>query len=118
MVFYPGWKNPGPRCASSTSRPYPINILHWNLNSLLAHNGIRLRCIEALNAIQNYDIIAISESALHKSNSDDDIELKGFVPFRRDLSDDTTHGGIVLYCKDSLAIRERKDLETFSNMLV
>ena len=40
------------------------------------------------------------------------------MPFRRDLPDDTTHGGILLYCKDSLAIRERKDLETFSNMLV
>ena len=109
MFFYPGWKNPGPRCASSISRSNPINILHWNLNSLLAHNGIRLRCIEALNVIQNYDVIAISESALHKSNSDDDIELKGFVPIRRDLPDDTTHGGILLYCKESLwlSVREK-----------
>ena len=71
-----------------------------------------------MNVIQNYDLIAISESALHKSNSDDEIELKGFVPIRRDLPDDTTHGGTLLYCKENLAIRERKDLETFSNMLV
>ena len=65
VVYNPSLKNPGPKGASFV-RQSPLNILHWNPNSILAHNGIRIRCLEALNTLNNYDLIAISESALHE----------------------------------------------------
>ena len=52
VIRNPDLKNPGPRSASSTFRPNPITILHWNPNSILGHNVIRTRCIEALNEIK------------------------------------------------------------------
>ena len=99
-------------------RKYPLKILHLNPNSITAHDGARIHAIEALNTIHNYDVIAVTESALHTSISDDVIQLNGFIPIRRDLPDHITHGGILLYHKESLAIKERQDLETYSNMLV
>ena len=109
VVYNPTVKSPGPRTRSLTTRQNPLTIFHWNPNSILAHAGIRIRCIEALNLIQNYDLIAITESALHKSNCDDDIRLNGFLPIHRDLPNNTTHGGVLLYCRDYLVIRERAD---------
>ena len=50
-------QNPGP--------PNLISFMHWNCNSLLAHNGIRIPLIESYNVLQKYEIIAITESALH-----------------------------------------------------
>ena len=105
--------NPGPN-----ARKYPLKVLHLNPNSITAHNGARIHAIEALNTLHNYDIIAVTESALHSSISNDIIQLNGFIPIRRDLPDNVTHGGILLYHKESLALKERPDLETFSNMLV
>ena len=55
---------------------------------------------------------------MHKSTSDDDIHIDGFLLIRRDIPDDTTHGGVLIYYRDNLAVRERTELQTFSNMLV
>ena len=94
VVSNPRLLNPGP--APSPLRKYPLKILHLNPNSIIAHDGARIRAIEALNTIQNYDVIAITESALHSSISNDVIQLNGFIPIRRDLPDDITHGGVLL----------------------
>ena len=118
VVCNPTLKKPSPWPTSSTTRENPLKVFHWNPNSILAHAGIRIWYIEALNLICKYDLIAIAESALHKSNHDDDIKLNGFIPIRRDLPDNTTHGGVLLYFRDCLAVRDRAYLETCSNMLI
>ncbi len=105
MVHNPKLLNRGPKPA--IIRQTPLKVLHWNPDYILAHNGIRIRCIEALNLIHKYNLIAITESALHKSTSDDDIQLDGFLPLRADLPDDATHGGVLLYYRDNLAVRKR-----------
>ena len=74
--------NPGP---TTNVRKYPLKILHLNPNSITAHDGARIHAIEALNTIHNYDVIAVTESALHSSISNDVIQLNGFIPIRRDL---------------------------------
>ena len=47
--------------------PGPVNsffkIMHWNLNSLTAHNFSRVNIIESFNTINEYDIIALPETA-------------------------------------------------------
>ena len=53
--------NPGPNkeCKSFTC--------HWNVNSLTAHNMLKLSSIAAYNFIHKYDFIFISETFLHSS---------------------------------------------------
>lgn len=59
-------KKNSPCLKASLPRQNPLKFFHWNTNSILAHNGIRLRCIEAINVLQKYDVIAIIESALQE----------------------------------------------------
>ena len=66
----------------------------------------------------NYDVIAISESALHSDTDDNDLLLDGYISFRRDLPDDRQYGGILVYVKNSIACQERRDLETISDQLI
>ena len=67
--------------------------MHWNLNSLVAHDGIRVPLIQSYNLIQNYDLIAITETALNEYTSDETIHLDGYIPIRKHLPGGTTHGG-------------------------
>ena len=72
-----------------------LKIMHWNLNSIVAHDGIRIPLIQSYNLIQNYDLIAITETALNEYTPDETIELDGYTPIRKHLPSGTTHGGVV-----------------------
>ena len=73
-----------------------LKFMHWNFNSIIAHDGIRVPLIQSYNLIQNYDLIAITETAINEYTSDETIELDGYLPIRKDLPSGTTHGGDVL----------------------
>ncbi len=93
----------------------PRNLLkfkHWNLNSIIAHDGIRVPLIKSYNLIQSYDQIAITETALNEYTSDETIQLDGYIPIRNGLPIGTTHGGVMFYHKESLPAIRRPDLET------
>ena len=98
--------------------PGPLTLMHWNPNSLCAENFSRKTLIETLNFTKNYDIISISESGLHASVDNENLNIPGYQIFRRDLPDNISHGGILVYCKDSLAIRDRPDMEHNPNQLI
>ena len=51
-------ENPGPKTEH-------FRFFHWNVNSLPAHNFSRLSLIQAYNALHDFHIMAISESALN-----------------------------------------------------
>ena len=107
-------KNPGP-CGGN-----PLKILHWNLNSIKTDNYSRVSLIESFNSNLNYDIIGISETALHQSDTDDRLNIEGYyAPIRRDIIlPDEKYGGVLFYVRDSLPIIERPDLETTKNQLI
>ena len=46
-------ENPGPKLNSSQK----LSICHWNLNSIAAHNFIKVSLLIAYNSIHKYDII-------------------------------------------------------------
>ena len=50
-----------------------LKFMHWNLNSLIAHDGIRIPIIQAYNLLHSYDLIAITETALNEYTSDETI---------------------------------------------
>ena len=91
---------------------------HWNPNSIPAHNYIRISQLEAYTAQHNLDVIALTESALRPTDQCDKIKIPGYTTLRRDLPAGTTHGGVMIFNKDNLALRPREDLENHSNLLV
>ena len=58
-------------------RPGPsrnlLKFMHWNLNSIVAHDGIRVPLIQSYNLTQNYDLIAIIETAINEYTPDETI---------------------------------------------
>ena len=106
--------NPGPTNFNNGF----FKFCHWNLNSIPAHNYIRISQLEAYTAQHNLDVIALTESALRPTDQCDKIKIPGYTILRRDLPAGTTHGGVMIFHKDNLALRPREDLENHSNLLV
>ena len=80
--------------------PGPVNnslkFCHWNLNSILTRNKIKISLTEAYNSVFHYDLFAILESLLNQSLKDDKIHIEGFSKeiFRSGhLSRDKVGGG-------------------------
>ena len=55
--------NPGPKPGYLNS----FSFCHWNLNSIAAHNFIKMSALQAFNAINRFDIICLSETYLDNS---------------------------------------------------
>ena len=52
--------SPGPK--QNTAKK--ITICHWNLNSIAAHNFVKLVLLKAYNSVYKFDIICLSEKHL------------------------------------------------------
>ena len=94
-------QNPGPRSTKN------LSIVHWNINSIAAHNFIKLSSLQAFNSIHKFDLICISESFLDSTFSTDDsaLSLKGYKLIRSDHPQDVKRGGTCIYYKDTLPIK-------------
>ena len=103
--------HPGPR---SNEKLNQFFFAFWNLNSLVARDGARLTQIEALIANTNFHIFGICESSLSKDIPNEKIKIHGFSPspFRADCPNTQDHrkGGVALYYRENLPIKERPDL--------
>ena len=91
--------NPGPTLNSN------IKIIHNNVCSILPKIDI------IYNEFYEYDIVAITESHLDQSITDNDIELEGFqAPVRLDRN--RYGGGVMIYVKSNLSFKKREDIFT------
>ena len=101
--------------------PGPISSLfkfaHWNLNSIVAHDFSRIPLLEAFANQENLKLFAITESALKNKVPDQKIEIEGFSHIRNDLPANDRCGGVLLYYKNDLPVKNRDDLQ-FSNCIV
>ena len=68
--------NRGPKRVSNSN----ISICHWNLNSLSAHNYIKLSLLKAYIAIHKFDIICLWETYLDSrtTSDDDNLAISGY----------------------------------------
>ena len=89
----------------------------WNCNSLPAHHFSRVSLIETYNSIHNLKIIALTETALKHDTDNSKIDIPGFSILRNDLPDGHTHGGVMIYYKNDLAVKHRPDLQLHDNTL-
>ena len=55
--------NPGPKKNCSTY----FSFYHWNLNSMSAHNYVKLSSLQAYNSVYKHDVICLLETYLDNS---------------------------------------------------
>ena len=74
--------NPGPKKNCSTN----FSFCHWNLNSLSAHNYVKLSSLKAYNRFYKHDVICLSEIYLDNSvlSNESDLNFLGYKLVRAD----------------------------------
>ena len=107
--------NPGP-----VSPQKKLSFAVWNLDSLPARDFARIPLIESLQNINDFDMFGVCESMLTSNILNEDIYINGFSPepFRSDKGLNTRNGGVCLYFKESLPIKEKRDLEIIPETIV
>ena len=95
-------ENPGPK---ANSYDY-LSICHWNLNSICAHNFIKLS-LGAYISFNKIDIICLAETYLDSSipSDSDNLELPGYNFVRTDNPTNTKRGGFCIYYHNSLPLK-------------
>ena len=95
--------NPGPK----PNPCHSFSICHWNLNSLTAHNYLKVSLLRAYVAIRKFDVVCLSETYLDSSNltDDDNFNLPGYNVVRADHPSNTKKGGVCIYFKNSLPLK-------------
>ena len=108
--------NPGP----VNSKKSYLSFAVWNLDSIPARDFARIPLIETFQATYDFDIFGVCESLLNKNIHNDDIFISGFSPdpFRVDKPDNIRNGGVCLYFKENLPIKQRGDLELLPETIV
>ena len=81
------------------------SICHWNLNSLAAHNFLKLTQLIAYNLIYKHNFICPSETYLDSSIPDNLIDIEGYTLIRADHPDNIKRGGVCIYYKKSLPVQ-------------
>jgi exonuclease III len=107
--------NPGPRGSRV------LTFATWNVNSLLAREGIKKSYIEGEDSLRDFDIFGVCESALTEKKPVNELKIDRFlpVPERADCKKiGKAKGGVSLYYKDHVPLTRRKDLEFLDESIV
>ena len=96
-------ENPGPKCNSNQS----FSICHWNLNSITAHNYLKIFLLRAYISLHNFDVVCISETYLDSTTAlnDENLAITGYNLLRADHASNSKRGGVCVYHKSLLALR-------------
>ena len=98
--------------------PDTLDLCCWNLNSITAHEFLRVSLIEAYNSVYNYDLIGIVETHLDSTIDEGRLALDGYTFVKSNHPQNVKRGGVGLYIKDSLPSRDRSDLVIFPECIV
>ena len=98
--------------------PGTLDFCCWNLNSITAHDYLRVSLIEAYNSDYNYDLIGIAETHLDSTVDKDRLALDGYTFIQNNHPQNVKRGGVGLYVKDTLPSNERFDLVTLPECIV
>ena len=106
--------NPGPQANTC------LRFFHWNLNSICARGNAKIPLIEAYDSLYKYYIIAISETMLDSSVTNEEICIEGYSKeiYRSDHPSNTKTGRVCLYFREGLPIKQRSDLQLAQDMIV
>ena len=92
-----------PKLSSNQS----FSICHWHLNSISAHNYIKVSLLRAYISTPKFDVICIFETYLDSDTTDydDNVKIAGCNLIRADHPSNAKRGGVCVYYKLSLAFR-------------
>ena len=95
--------NPGPKPIAGQS----FSICHWNLNSISAHNFIKISLLTAYVLVHDFDITCLSETYLNSEISTDDknLEIPGYYLLRADHPSNNKRGGVCIFYRNNLPLR-------------
>ena len=95
--------NPGADPGYSNS----FSFFHWNLNSIAAHNFIKMFLLHADNAIHRFDIICLSETYLDNSyhTDDDQLTFPGYNLIRAHNPNNIKRGGVCIFYRETLPVK-------------
>ena len=110
--------NPGPLTANNVTHTNFLSLMSWNLNSLTAHNFLRIDLLQTYLHAHNCDLAFISESHLDDSIDLSKVQINGYSFIHRNHPGNVKRGGVALYFKSNLPLRERPDLEIGHECLV
>ena len=107
--------NSGPVKLTKTKLSFAV----WNLDSLPARDYARIPLIESFQATYDFDIFGVCESLLN-IDIHNDVNISDFSaePFRADKPENSRCGGVCLYYKENLPIKERPDLVPIPEAIV
>ena len=59
---------------------------HWNLNSISAHNNLKISLLRAFISLYNFDVVYISKTYLDSTTAlyDENLEITGYNMLRAD----------------------------------
>ena len=97
-----------------------LTFCRWNLNSLTAHDSIKISILQAYVTQYNYDIICLKETFLNTStdSSDTSISIDGYNLKRSDHPRDLKRGGVCNYYKEHIPLIKQDDICTLDHCLV
>ena len=90
---------------SSTTLSKHLSFVHYNVQSILPKLDV------LFSELCDFDILAFSESWLNTAVTDDDLSLQLYHKLERKDRVGDSHGGVILYVKDTLHYTRRMDLE-------
>ena len=90
----------------------------WYLNSLSAHDYVRVSLIHAYNSVYNSDLIGIAETHLDRTADESKLALNGYSFLKSNHTQDLKQGGVGLYVKDSFPARNLIDIVTLHECIV
>ena len=107
-------------CGDVETNPGPetLDFCCWNLNSIAAHDFLRISLIEADNSVYNYDLIGVVETHIDSTVDEDRLSLDGSTFHKANHPQNVKRGGVGLYVKDSLPSKNRSDLVTLPECVV
>ena len=104
--------NPGPYCQNN------FKFMNWNVNSLAKDNFKRVRLIETHNAIFKYDLISICETNLNGTAEIPETLLNDYRFVQANHPNNSRHGGVGLFFKNSLPVIVRNDLSFDESVVI
>ena len=94
---------PGPDPGYSNS----FSFCHWNLNSIAAHNFVKMSLLQAHNSLYKFGSICLSETCLDNSYHSDDNQLVlcGYNLITADNPNNIKRRGVCIYYRETLSIK-------------
>ena len=98
--------------------PETLEFCSWNLNSIIAHDFLRVSLLEACNSMNNYDLIGIVDTHLDSSINEGRLALSGYTFIKNNHPLNLNRGGVGFYIKDSIPFINRFDFVTLPECVV